>query len=374
MRLRATRLAAMSSGRRREGIEAHDLAQGLPDSFTFTRSSSAWAWVNGELMAFAANEPRITEAGVLIEEARTNKCTNDNANPTSTAGITTGGDAAAVLSVVSDTEALAAAGLSGVCTSGMVYKFDNSAGTAVAALTINGVTGNTNTHTVTAYVRGTGSVQFRLAGVTDTNRTLTDSYERSVVIATPDTSTRNAYAVVPAGSVLYFILNQLEEGIFETTPIEVTGAAATRAPEVLTVSYDAPDLMVIAAQAQTLVAPTVNARLISASKGLGWASILLNSATQQLQIFTNDGASTVSAALEAITPGVAFTVALQLNATEANATSGNSVERTTALSGAVGQIDIGRQVSASNYWNGYIRKVAISTRAENLDKMLARVA
>ena len=155
----------------------------------------------------------------LSEPARTNKCTCLKANPTDTTNLTQNGDAAAVLSVVDDTAALAAAGLSGICTSGKVYKLDNSSGVTIAWATISGPTGNTNIHTYSVYWRGTGSVENRLV------------FEASAIVAAPVTYTRDVRTssalatnaqqriAADAGSVVYFILPQLEEGAFATSPI-----------------------------------------------------------------------------------------------------------------------------------------------------------
>lgn len=166
--------------------------------------------------------------GALLEEARTNLCENYNANPTDTTGITKTGDAAATLSVVDDTTNLNEAGLGWLCHTGKAYKLDNSGGAAIASAEITGNPGNTNAHTYSVYARlhsttGNGSLS-------DANRTspttFVNSYYESVVheIAAASADATGKLSVnADAGAVVYFVLNQLEEGAFATSPIIVTG-------------------------------------------------------------------------------------------------------------------------------------------------------
>lgn len=169
--------------------------------------------------------PAVDLPGYLCEPARTNKVTCRKANPVDTSGVTKSGDAASVLSVVDDTAALTAAGLMGVCSSGKVYKLDNSAGSIDAYARIDAPTGNTNIHSYSAFARST-----------------TSTGGSSVYLATMDLNTFttivgpsyapykvNGSAIVnisskiglgcAAGHTVYFILPQLEEGAFATSPI-----------------------------------------------------------------------------------------------------------------------------------------------------------
>jgi len=156
------------------------VAVATPVSFTavpgvaFSRSDTAGAsratarTLAGAVLPFASGVPRVTDQGLLLSDvARTNKVTVYNANPdASLTNAVKTGDAAATLTRVLDTTALAAAGLSAVATSGYVFKLDNSAGSTTAIATFNGLTGNTNPHTCSAWIRGTGaagSLRLRLA-------------------------------------------------------------------------------------------------------------------------------------------------------------------------------------------------------------------
>lgn len=225
--------------------------------WTFTRASTGYAQnAAGVLLPFASGELRRTDKGVLIEGARTNKCTNYNAvipalvTMTATAatfnsGVTnataSGGDAGTLWGVVDDSAAIAAAGLSAAVTNGRVFKIDNSAGSAAAYITFGGTTGNTNTHTFSAYMRGSGGIRYGDNGGFGATATVTADYVRySHADATVGSGA--AFAIeAGAGEVVYCILNQMEDASFVSSPIPIAGASATRAADVLTVPVSGID-------------------------------------------------------------------------------------------------------------------------------------
>jgi hypothetical protein len=142
------------------------LTSALPREITFTRASAATCLDKyGKLVSVAANQPRFdhdargNKLGLMIEGAVTNKSSNYNANPTATTGFTTSGDVNGVLSVVDDTAALAAAGLDQICTSGKVYKADNSAASGSFTVSFPGTVGDTNKHSASLYVSSNGTGQ-----------------------------------------------------------------------------------------------------------------------------------------------------------------------------------------------------------------------
>lgn len=173
----------------------------------------------------------VTTSGV--KPARTNKCNNYNANPTDLTGLTKTGDAAATLTLVDDTASLTTANLGTICTSGKVYKLDNSAG-STAAIATQGTTGsantgNTNAHSLSAWMRGTGTARLRLTGVNSTTLALSSTYTKwKTENVTPSASTDNWSVWASAGAVVYFILNQLEEGATASPIIITQGSSASR--------------------------------------------------------------------------------------------------------------------------------------------------
>lgn len=176
-----------------------------------------------------------TYAPGLIDDVVTNKLTCWSANPTEAAGfvgnpvnMSKSGDAAAILSVENDVAALAAAGLSNVCTSGKVYKLDNSAGVAAATVSIQPPTGNTNQHTFSGWVRG-GSGQIGSNSVARLAFGASASYVRRVQAGVTPSGASDVIAFrADPGAILYIILPQLiERSAAISQDIVTQGASAS---------------------------------------------------------------------------------------------------------------------------------------------------
>lgn len=163
--------------------------------------------------------------------ARYNKVTARNANPVDLTNVTKSGDAAAVLSIVSDSISLAAAGLSALCSSGIVYKLDNSAGVADAFATIGGATGTLNTQSFSVYARGSGTGQLRFnVGASPVALGLGIAYTRTAGTGASANTTDSLQIRLLAGGVAFFILPDLREACYSYLPtpqlILSTGATA----------------------------------------------------------------------------------------------------------------------------------------------------
>ena len=181
---------------------------------------------------------RNDNVGAYVGGARTNLCTNYNANPTDLTNIAKYGDAAATLTVVDDATALAAAGLSNICSSGKVYKLDNSLGTGNALARIDGTTVGAYAYYQSIFIRmsGAGSAgTFGLMNGTNNGFTSaagtfgnTSSYIRYSGTVNGDATARAMGLRIPAGAIVYFILNTMSQAIFASPPILTTGSAATR--------------------------------------------------------------------------------------------------------------------------------------------------
>lgn len=212
---------------------------------TFSRASTATRYnASRVLESVAANQLRIDydpatggRLGYLGESQKVNKCTNFNANPTDLTNVSKAGDSASTLTVVDDTAALAAAGLSAICSSGRVYKLDNSLGVGSARVVVAGSMSVDTLHSASAYIRGgSGHIGY---GNISADATVPFEAEANYRRIKRDGSTasagRSLVILANAGQVVYFILNQLEEGGL-SSPIPTTGAQATRQADSMVIS------------------------------------------------------------------------------------------------------------------------------------------
>lgn len=236
------------------------MAETLDADLTFARTTagtyknSASKWVSAASGAQRWHYHTASLVGLLIEPTVTNRMTDNNANPTTTSGWTKSGDAAATLTVVTDPSTLLSdAGLDLLCTSGKVYKLDNSAGVAAAYADSVGTFGSTSGSTVSAWISGgSGTITRTGAGTPETLAfTASSPMVRRALSTTPNATTDTFRIAADAGQIVYFILAQIEVVAFKewyddgtgysyraipTSPIVTTGATATRNNDALSVA------------------------------------------------------------------------------------------------------------------------------------------
>lgn len=278
---------------------------GYRDSAWYATDSEGAAIATPTVLASGLTRYDGSGLGNVILPSFTNKCTCMKYNPTATTGLTQGGDAGAVLSIVDDTAALTAAGLISLCTLGDVYKLDNSAGVATAYV-LSGATGAVTTkHSASAYVRG-GAGRVGISGLTSTSFGASESYvKRQVENITIDGTSRATIVLAEIGSVVYFILPSLTE--------------TTTAPPfpVITLPTDAAAASTMAARYTSIpgtnLGTAFNFVLYSyAASGRVWnmlydgTNILKHDGTN---IVFTDGTTTLSAAL-AITANTQYHIGL----------------------------------------------------------------
>lgn len=198
---------------------------------------------SGALVACASGELRTDHASgapeLLLEGSLTNKVACRKHNPVDTSNLTPSGDAAAILSVVDDTAALAAAGLLGLCSNGKVYRLDNSAGTSSALASCSGSTGNTNTHSFGAFVRSVnGGTVGVFCGVSDQSSLITKTGPTFALLknegVVPEGAGASLCVKASAGAVVHFVLPQLVEAtVFGSVIPGETLAAVTRTADLV---------------------------------------------------------------------------------------------------------------------------------------------
>ncbi len=308
----------------------------------------------------AANQPRFSHVGgasrLVLESALTNKLLCRKHNPVDLAQLSMGGDASAVLSLVDDRTALTAAGLSAVCSNGMVYKVSNAAGTTTAILAFNGAVGNTNVHCVQAWMRGTGIVDLRLADASaSVSVPLTPNWvQYQSGGGTPTATNMTMRVMIPAGAIVYLILPGLYEQPFapHAPVIGDTTAAASRTVE----SFRLPAGLETAMQGS---AGTVLVRMTARRTGtsssdlpvvLGGPAHPIIGARSTLSIRTSlDGTGTLDASLGSGSPlsGLGAAVAWNGAGTASCANAGGVSSSATPLQPAIrSSTYLGRVASA----------------------------
>lgn len=216
-------------------------------SVSFARTGAGLARNRDGYEYFLTGVPRITDQGLKVGKASyTNKLGYSNAAPTTTTSISKTGDAAAIFGLVDDpTLASAVDGggkllfadlIAAGVMNGKAYKLDNSAGTGVAAVTFTlSQTGNTNSHTLDAYWRGSGSGALRYSSNSvPAPLTVPTDWARVSQVLVPSLSTSTFRVQASAGAVVYFILFGMYEGLAPTEPVIVAGTPATIGADVIT--------------------------------------------------------------------------------------------------------------------------------------------
>lgn len=211
---------------------------------THAQSGECWEEApDGTLVAFTSNEPRIlTGYGLWARGTFSTKCTNYNANPTALTNVTKSGAAAATLTVVDDAAALASAGLGPICSSGKVYKLDNSSGATVASAVIGGSAGNINLHRFSAYIRGgSGHIKDSWSGAPVTAAEglfgADANYRRVSRLRVAANSAAQMQIVADPGQILFFVLNEFFESSQIGPVIESAGSSASNGAARLTIPF-----------------------------------------------------------------------------------------------------------------------------------------
>ncbi len=196
---------------------------------TFSRNSEAWYLDGSGIYRRSLNDQARFENGrLLMEPAKTNKCTNYNANPDPEIINVVGGGG--TVRRIYNPGDIQAAGLQNICSSGFVVEIENETGGLIGAY-VNGTVGNLNPHTVSLWMNTFGaSVSLGLSGV-GTVPFVTNALERCDYGAVPDNANRVLLLQIDPGDRCQFVLNQLEESPVVTSPIITEGTAGQRSTD-----------------------------------------------------------------------------------------------------------------------------------------------
>ena len=347
---------------------------------TYTRAGAATALTTtGEVVNFAANTPRITDRGVLIEEARTNlilqSAAFDIANWAKTgttilADNTTAPDGTATADKIMEVAAAATPRVSQAVTGniGTTYTisfFAKSAERSQVRVVLEG-SGNFTAYfnTATGAITGLGALS------TATMTALTNGWYRCTVTWTAATTTLGPYIATAEGGTtiasgddtkgIYLWGAQVEVGAFATSYIPTTATSATRGADVLTLAMSLPAYpLTLVVNATLIGVGTTNARQITVDDNTSSnrAEIYVTTtARAYMKIVSGnvDQADTGPAAT--VTVGTAFKAAMRA-ATDAGAISLNgaavAADASVTLPAASSILRIGN--IGSGQANAYIR-------------------
>lgn len=217
------------------------IARTMSGLLTAQRAGALHA-LDGEslLVSAAGHQPLVLPGrGLLANGQFSTKCTNANANPTDLTGValqgSTGGapDPGVTLTLVDDVSALDAKGLSELCSSGKVYRLNNPPGGTAARAVFSGIPGNTNSHALSCFMRGSGDAQLRFQGGAGTGSVaLSADYKRLLAVGTPNASSFPMYVLALPGADVYFILNQLVESTFDPSVVIPTSDGTAYASDI----------------------------------------------------------------------------------------------------------------------------------------------
>lgn len=385
--------------------------------WSFSRASVGYAEDSaGNLIAFPANEPRITDKGLLIEEARTNYVWNNVM-----AGAVLGSPGAAPTYWVPSGSSPAAVGLTQTIAAG------TENGLAYLEITLSGTptttggtgyyfTGTTEnvlvspgqTWTASAYARligaATGVTSFTLSiverdvGGASTGSSATTMALGSAMARFAHTRTMSGGATVKAQAnagvnftsgvplnVTYRLYApQMEQGSFATSPILTATGVATRAADNVSItglSFALSGGVPLTVQARFLPLDlSINRRVFSLNAG-GFSTnnsveLLLNSGAGgrvDLQV-KQAGSIQAYVSRPAATLNASNGAAVRIAGGNASLSSIGSAVSTIAVAASpdLTQLDIGRSADTSGNLSGYVQKLAFF--GDVIDAQLTRLA
>lgn len=333
-------------------------------TLSLTRASEGWAEDRfGIWHRFASGALRITDKGLLVEESRTNIALH-NRDLTNAAWVKT--------NVTATKDQV---GIDGVADSASKIVAGANNGTCLQTVTLA-----SSARYQTAFIKrlvGTGNVQMTTDnGSTWTTVTVTAGWTRLVIPSQTVTDPVFGFRLATSGDSVAVDFVQNENGAYPTSPIEVTTVAATRAA----------DLVELGAAGVALISVTAGGLFMEVIDVLGaiatartWAVIRQTSGSRafgrfgvntgnKAQWFGNDDAGTTQFNLLStnnVAAAQTYRGAGRYAANSAAAAYSSALQATTLTdasvtlpTGPVTSLLVGRGLSAGEFCNGYIRRMA----------------
>ena len=373
--------------------------------WSFSRSSAGTALDSaGNVISFATGVPRITDKGLLVEEARTNLClqsqtfdnaawTKGNCGITADAVVAPDGtltaDTVTVSTTASSTLAIAGGSrpaVTGTTCTASVYVKRVATVNATASFVLRDATAAADKITgtltwATMAMAGSGASITRLGStdwyrvvLTDAAWTSTNQAQLYAGMAGASYTIGHAYAVWGA---------QIEAGAFPTSYIPTTTASATRAADVSQINPVSPNTaegtLLVEAMSDATPASVSYAVIIQAASSNDSFSVSRNTTPQvRAQVFGN-GTSRFNVLNTSWPNGTVAKVGVSYKAGDYKACFNAGTVATGAdasspiFTSAPDRIYVGCQAGAS-WFNGYVRKVIYYPRAFSSGELQAATA
>ncbi len=366
------------------------LIQKLPDFVSFNRNTDATIRnSHGKLIEVAPNQPRFDHTrdgiplGLFIEPEATNKCENFNLNPTNTDGFNSAGSG--TIEVVDDSDALAAAGLDEICTSGKVFKAQATSSSTFVVY-VPGTVDNLNPHSVSIYARGEGvgsrTARLSIGGSMLNIAPAGEGYERyTYENLTPNHTGRKLTLSIDGNEAVYFILYQLEEGPYATSVIPVKGNNVTRpADRAFINNIDQQDwfnpsegYMICRYTQQKLLEADAYAAVLNDGTSANTIGLRLDQTNHNLRAYirANSTSQFILANQDYQIAGTLNAAGIKWNADMAELLSGGQInnEILTQLPTGIHTLEIGARNGGASPMHGHIRSIEIGTKTLTLKQL-----
>jgi len=351
--------------------------------YTFSRALAAYAEdIEGKLTLFPAGSPRVTNKGVLIEEARTNVLLRsqefDNATWSKTNATVSADTATAPDGSTTADKLIASAG------SAQHYVSQTVAGlSAGEARTISVYAKFAGVQYLAIYMsQGPTQAWFDLQAGTVSNVTgsatitpLGNGWYRCTVTSASAPGASDTYELHTAGTAgsfthtgdgvggVFIWGGQLErQAAFATSLIQTTSVAVTRPADVFSLAHTVPSAGAVLAIATPSPTNVGSPRIVGANSGA--VTYLYQTSVAANNFGTYNGSTTVirsgNAAVGSVSAGVSW------DGTNRSVTynGGTPATSTGSISnGSVASIFVGSDNGVNQFWNTYIQRILIAAQA-----------